>query len=304
MGVDKLLKLEQAEEIQLPVRDGTLLSGHLFKPEGSKKCPLIVFVTGSGSLSYKMDWQNDSFYFCSTFAAVCLAEGFAVLLVDKRGVGESKGNWKSQSFYDRADDMYDVIQLMKIHPEILEHHISVAGHSQGGWIVQLLASMYPNDIKSALSIAGPAYSVREQMVDNMESELIMKGYRRSVKWLLFLYSTSLTLYQYISTFVKTGYISYILSYDARDVIQAIKVPTYFAFAENDHLVPLEKNEPLARELLKDVNIPWEIRVTKGVNHSYASSAKYQTWDEIESKASPGLADLLSDFCKWTRKHTY
>ncbi|OLS38313.1 hypothetical protein BTR22_07460 [Alkalihalophilus pseudofirmus] len=112
-----MLKLEQAEEIQLPVRDGTLLSSHLFKPEGSKKCPLIVFVTGSGSLSYKMDWQNDSFYFCRTFVSVCLAEGFAVLLVDKRGVGDSKGNWKSQSFYGRADDIYDVIQLMKMRPE-------------------------------------------------------------------------------------------------------------------------------------------------------------------------------------------
>ncbi|WEG18971.1 alpha/beta fold hydrolase [Alkalihalophilus pseudofirmus] len=299
-----MLKIEQAEEIQLPVRDGTLLSGHLFKPEGSKKWPLIIFITGSGSLSYIMDWQNDSFYLCRTFAAVCLAEGFAVLLVDKRGVGGSKGKWQKQSFYDRAEDMYDVIKLMEKRPNLSENQISVAGHSQGGWIVQLLASMYPNDIKSALSIAGPAYSVREQMVDNMESELIMKGYRRSVKRLLFLYSTSLTLYHYVSTFVKTGFISNILSYDARDVIQAIKVPTYFAFAENDHLVPLEKNEPLARELLKDVNIPWEIRVTKGVNHSYASSAKYQTWDEIESKASPGLADLISDFCKWTRKHTH
>ncbi|OLS38312.1 hypothetical protein BTR22_07455 [Alkalihalophilus pseudofirmus] len=186
----------------------------------------------------------------------------------------------------------------------MEHHISVAGHSQGGWVVQLLASMYPKDIKSVLSIAGPAYSVREQMVDNMESELIMKGHRRTVKWLLSLYSTSLTLYQYVSTFVKTGYIRNILNYDARDVIQAIKVPTYFAFAENDHLVPLEKNEPLARELLKDISAPWKIRVSKGVNHSYAAAAKYQSWDEIESKASPGLADLISDFCKWTRKHTH
>ncbi|PAM92625.1 hypothetical protein B4N84_22220, partial [Flavobacterium sp. IR1] len=119
MGVDKLLKLEQAEEIQLPVRDGTLLSGHLFKPEGSKKSPLIIFVTGSGSLSYTMDWQNESFYFCRTFVSVCLAERFAVLLVDKRGIGGSKGNWKSQNFYGRAKDMYDVIQLMKMRPDIV-----------------------------------------------------------------------------------------------------------------------------------------------------------------------------------------
>ncbi|WP_100371939.1 alpha/beta hydrolase family protein [Bacillus sp. FJAT-45037] len=283
------------------MKDGITLSGHLFKPEELSKYPLIIFVTGSGGLTYEMDWKKEQFYFCRTFANVCVSEGFAFLLVDKRGVGRSEGNWKNQSFYDRADDMYDVMMSMRKRPDISEKHISVAGHSQGGWVVQLLSSRYPDLLKSALSIAGPAYSVKEQIVDNIESSLIVKGYTNSVKWILPFIRFSFTSYQYLSKVVKLGYLSYILDYDAREIIPNIKVPTYFAFAENDHLVPLQRNEPLARGLLADVSIPYKVSIAPGVNHSFAQSEKYRSWAEIESKASPELFKLVADFCRWTRE---
>ena len=296
-----MLRLEQAEEVNLKMEDGNNLSGHLFKPDELTKYPLIIFATGSGGLSYEMDWQKEQFYFCRTLATICVSEGFAFLLVDKRGVGKSEGNWKTQSLYDRADDLYNVILSMRERSDILAKQISVAGHSQGGWVVQLLASRYPDLLKSALSIAGPAYSVPEQIVDDIESSLIIKGYTRSVKWMLPIIRFTFTSYRYLSKIVKPGYLSYILDYDARETIRNIKVPTYFAFAENDNLVPLEKNEPLARELLAGLMIPYKIIITPGVNHGFAKSEKYQTWAEIESKASPEFTKLVKDFCKWTRE---
>ncbi|WP_416150047.1 alpha/beta hydrolase family protein [Salipaludibacillus sp. HK11] len=292
--------LEQAEAVKLKVTDGVTLSGHLFKPTGRTSYPLIVFVTGSGGLTYELDWQKKHFYFCRTLTDICLEEGYALLLIDKRGAGQSEGNWRKQSFYNRAEDITDVLRSMRQRPDILDNQISVAGHSQGGWVVQLLASRHHDLIKSALSIAGPAYSVKEQIADNMETDLIMKRYPRLVNWVLPLYRSCLTSYQMTSKVWKIGYLSYILDYDARETIPNIKVPTYFAFAENDNLVPLEKNEPLAHELLAGVNVPYIIVTASGVNHSFAKSEKYQSWDDIESKPSEELSKLIRDFCRWTR----
>lgn len=293
--------LEQAEAVNIKMQDGVTLNGHLFKPDGLTMYPLIIFVNGSGVLSYEIDLQEEQFYFGRTLVNTSMSEGFAVLFVNKRGVGRSEGNWKKQTFYDRADDIHTVILSMRKRQDIMEEHISVSGHSQGGWVVQLLSSRYPDLLKSALCIAGPAYSVKEQIMDNIDSILIMNGYNRSVMWLRPISRFSLTSYQYVSKVVKLGYISHIFDYDARVTIPNIKVPTYFAFAENDELVPLEHNEPLARKLLARIKVPYKVVIAPGVNHSFARSEKYQTWDEIKSMASPELISLIKDFCRWTRE---
>ncbi|MBU9710546.1 alpha/beta hydrolase family protein [Evansella tamaricis] len=295
-------KLEQGESVNIKMKDGITLNGHLFKPDGLTEYPLMIFVNGSGVLPYEVDLQEENFYFCSTLLNCCMSEGFALLLVNKRGVGSSEGNWKKQSFFDRADDIHTVILAMRERDDIMEKHISVSGHSQGGWVVQLLASRYPDLLKSALSIAGPAYSVMEQITDNMDTILIQKGYPRLVKWMRPISKLSLTSYLYLSKIVKLGYLSHIIDYDARETIPNIKVPIYFAFAENDELVPLEHNEPLAQELIGGRSVPYKISIAPGVNHSFARSEKYQTWDEIESKASPELVHLFKDFCRWTREN--
>ncbi|MGD6834852.1 alpha/beta hydrolase family protein [Sutcliffiella halmapala] len=296
-----MYKLEQAEALSLKMQDGVNLNGHLFKPDGLTKYPLIIFVNGSGVLSYETDMQEEQFYFCRTLVNICMAEGFALLLVNKRGVGRSEGNWKTQTFYDRANDIHTVILTMMKRPDIIENQISVSGHSQGGWVVQMLASLYPDLLKSALSIAGPSYSVKEQIVDNIDSILIKNGCIRLVKWMRPISRLALTSYHYLSKIVKLGYLSHILDYDARGTIPKIKIPIYFAFAENDELVPLEHNEPLARELLAGITVPYKITISPGVNHSFARSKKYQPWDVIESKVSPELINLIKDFCKWTRE---
>jgi len=293
--------LEQAEAVNIKMQDGVTLNGHLFKPDGLTMYPLIIFVNGSGVLSYEIDLQEEQFYFGRTLVNICMSEGFAVLFVNKRGVGRSEGNWKKQTFYDRADDIHTVILSMRKRQDIMEEHISVSGHSQGGWVVQLLSSRYPDLLKSTLCIAGPAYSVKEQIMDNIDSILIMNGYNRSVMWLRPISRFFFTSYQYVSKVVKLGYISHILDYDARVTIPNIKVPTYFAFAENDELVPLEHNEPLARKLLARIKVPYKVVIAPGVNHSFARSEKYQTWDEIISLASPELISLIKDFCRWTRE---
>ncbi len=66
-----------------------------------------------------------------------LEQGYAVLYCNKRGLGESTGNWKKNSFQGRADDAYAAVSYLKSLPFIDGNRIGISGHSQGGWIAFL-----------------------------------------------------------------------------------------------------------------------------------------------------------------------
>lgn len=296
-----MTRVQIGEQLHFKVRDGVVLEGNLLKPEGKGPYPLVVFVMGSGGDTYKIDWEHENFYLCRTIASVCVSNGFAFLLVEKRGVEGSGGTWMKQTFEGRVDDIYDVIQSIQTRNDIISDKISVAGQSQGGWIVQLLAFKYPNEITSALCTAGPVYSVIEQIVDSQT--LIWKGKNANPvligiggKLLTYIFN----IYKKISSLKRIGYLSYILDYDARNIVPGIKAPIFMVFAENDISVPLEKNEPLARKLLKNVHVPYQIRVIPKTNHGFALSEKFQSWSEIKSAPAPAFIETINEFCRWTK----
>ncbi|SFA87826.1 MULTISPECIES: S9 family peptidase [unclassified Bacillus (in: firmicutes)] len=299
-----LAKVQIGEKLNFEVRDGVSLEGNLLKPKGNGPYPLVVFVMGSGGETYKIDWEHENFYLCRTIASVCVANGFAFLLVEKRGVEGSGGTWMKQTFEGRADDIYDVIQSMKTREDIISDKISVAGQSQGGWIVQLLAAKYPNEITSALSTAGPVYSVIEQIVDSQT--LMWTG--KNVNPILIgiggkLLTCIFNIYKKFSSLKRMGYLSYIIDYDARTIVPEIKTPIFMIFAENDISVPLEKNEPLARKMLSNVQVPYQIRIIPKTNHGFALSEKFQSWSEIKSAPAPAFIETLNEFCTWTKSLT-
>lgn len=296
-----MTRVQIGEQLNFKVRDGVILEGNLLKPEGKGPFPLVVFVMGSGGDTYKLDWEQENFYLFRTIASVCVSNGFAFLLVEKRGVEGSGGTWMKQTFEGRADDTYDVIQSIKMRDDIISDKISVAGQSQGGWIVQLLAAKYPKEITSALSTAGPVYSVTEQIVDSQT--LMWTGKKLNPILIVIggkLLSSIFYVYKKISSLKRIGYLSYILDYDARSIVPRIKAPIFMVFAENDISVPLEKNEPLARKLLTNVQAPYQIRVIPKTNHGFALSEKFQSWSEIKSAPAPAFIETLNEFCLWTK----
>lgn len=69
----------------------------LSAPGGGAPRPGAVIVHGSGTSGRTQAWAAD-------FARGLAERGFAVLLPDKRGSGESGGDWRTASFADLADD--------------------------------------------------------------------------------------------------------------------------------------------------------------------------------------------------------
>jgi len=135
------------------------LSGSLYLPAGKAPYPAVVLFHGSGAQSRDL------------FTAHWFAEqGIAALAYDKRGVGDSTGDFRNVPFMDLADDGLAAIQLLKSRRDIDAKRIGVWGLSQGGWLGPLAASR-SSDVAFVIAVSGPGVSPGEQMIFFYAEEL-------------------------------------------------------------------------------------------------------------------------------------
>lgn len=131
------------------------LKGTLYLPENSIKNPaIIVFHSASGGT------RNYQFY--DHLKKEIPSKGFAVLLFDRRGSGESVGDFETADFEDLAKDGIAGIDFLKTRKEVDANKIGVWGVSQGGWIAPLAATL-SDDISFVIIVSGPGVSPAEQM---------------------------------------------------------------------------------------------------------------------------------------------
>ncbi|HKR13987.1 MAG TPA: alpha/beta hydrolase [Pyrinomonadaceae bacterium] len=129
-----LAKVERYRQEQVRFHNGKVtLTGTLLLPSNSGRHPAIIFHEGSG------DWTRDDTWF-SRPVDLFLKHGIAVLLYDKRGVGNSTGDWHTSSYTDLAGDLLAGVRLLKSRRDINSRQIGVRGFSQGGWIASLAAA--------------------------------------------------------------------------------------------------------------------------------------------------------------------
>jgi dipeptidyl aminopeptidase/acylaminoacyl peptidase len=161
--------------------EGVSLSGEIYKPVKSKKKLVgIVFVTGSGSGSTVQNYKS---LLADFFRESIASEQMVVLSYDKRGLGTSEGNWAKSDFKTRALDTENAAQFLSTLPYVDSSKIYVVGHSQGGWIVQICLAN-PNSIfKGGISLAGPTYNVKTQLINDYHGQYTSKENWSSKKYL-------------------------------------------------------------------------------------------------------------------------
>ena len=143
------------------------LAGTLVLPDGPQRHPAVVLFHGSGP-------QQRDLFTARWFAK----HGVAALAYDKRGVGESTGNFRTVPFMDLCGDGLAAIEYLKTRRDVDGKHIGVWGISQGGWLGPLAASRSP-DVAFVIAVSGPAVSPGEQMVFYYANELRARGVAES-----------------------------------------------------------------------------------------------------------------------------
>jgi pimeloyl-ACP methyl ester carboxylesterase len=104
------------------------------------------------------------------FAHFLVRRGVAVLGYDKRGVGSSTGDWKTERFDDLARDATAAYAYLRTRPEIDRSQIGLLGLSQAGWVMPL-AAVRAQGIAILLSISGAGVSPAETTIDEARGEI-------------------------------------------------------------------------------------------------------------------------------------
>ena len=296
---------------------GVHLSGTLLLPRNSTPVAAIVFVHGAGA-----ETRNASLFLAERF----VKRGVAALIYDKRGTGQSAGDWKRASFEDLASDAEAAVRFLKSRPEIDGQRIGLMGSSQGGWIAPMAAIHQPNlafvIVKSAAAVSPERQELArveiqmreagESPTDIAEAQLLYKNaiaFARSgegwdqlhneieadatKRWALFAAGTpkDYWFFEQIRLF---------FSHDPLGVIGQIRTPLLVIYGGRDDDGPplTDQIGPLLAAMQSQGKVS-QLVVFPNAGHSLrVEPGQSEAWDF--GRFAPGYLELLD---AWVRDHT-
>jgi len=148
-------------------KGGFTLAGTLTMPKTGQPFPAVILITGSGQQD-----RNETVFGHRPFlilADYLTRQGIAVLRVDDRGVGGSKGDASQANSADFAQDVLAGIAYLKTRKEIDPRRIGLIGHSEGG-IIAPIAATQSSDVAFIVLMAGtgvPGDVIIEKQIANL-----------------------------------------------------------------------------------------------------------------------------------------
>jgi uncharacterized protein len=156
----------QTTEQEVRFQNGDVsLAGTLLLPSTRRRYPALVFTHGAGAAVREWFWG---------FGYLMAARGFAVLAFDKRGAGQSSGDWRDATFEDLADDAVAAAKFLQARRDIDGRRIGFWGLSQGAWIAPLAAVRFGSAALVMILSGGGLTPAEGELVDS-EWELKKAG---------------------------------------------------------------------------------------------------------------------------------
>ena len=320
----KRVDIEKHEDVRFS-NGGVRLAGTLISPAAGGKRPAIILVHGSGA-------ENRDYIL--PFARFLIRRGIAVFGYDKRGVGESTGDWHTASFDDLAGDVVAAFEYLKTRSDVDRAQIGLLGVSQAGWIMPL-AAIRAKDLAFLISISGAGVPGAETTIDQAQNEMTADGMPpevvEQIVSLMKLQNqfarTGQGWDEYAATRAKLvararaagvqwpppdlfpdtpdhpywGFIKRLYFYDPAPTLRQLQVPTLALFGELDNNIVAEKNKAAWDAALKaGGNRDYALRVLPRANH-YQWEAKVGSNAEMASlqRFVPEYFTTIQD---WLGKH--
>ena len=238
------------ERVSYSSDDGTgsvMLVATVYRPRGAGPFPVVSIAPGSEKT------PRDRYH---ALAERFVQQGYLVLLADRRGVGESGGEFTKQVSAGMlnilAMDIASGIRYAATRPDVDTMRIGVFGVSQAGWVIPLVGPRAPR-LAFAVIMSGPAVSTNEE-----EAFSNLSGERGDH----FAWKPPPIPFDSINAVVAAtpsgGYVP-----DAS--LAAMRVPTLWVFGEWDNSIPVKKSVE-ALEVLARAGSPFTVRVFPGGQH--------------------------------------
>src|SRR5216684_374368 len=156
-----------SQEIQF-TNAGANLVGTVYLPSTGNQLPAVVVLQHAGAATRESGLYRH-------LQEGLPALGFAVLIYDRRGSGQSSGSLQGVDYETLADDaiagQHALAKLSRIDPA----KIGFWGLSQGGWLA-VLAAGRSRDAAFAISVSAPLVTADEQMQFATSNLLAIRGY--------------------------------------------------------------------------------------------------------------------------------
>lgn len=152
---------------EITVRSGNIeISCDFHKPESIKSFPVVIAIHASG-----LPLKSDFIY--KNLADLLVPSGVGVCCFDRRGSGESNGDFEVADFHDLAGDVVSIIDDLSSRNEVAK--IGLWGISQGGWIAPLAATL-SNRCEFMVLVSSTPFTVSEQMNYSTRFAMYENGY--------------------------------------------------------------------------------------------------------------------------------
>jgi len=297
-------------------REGILLAGTLTKPSDQKNLPAVVLIAGSGR-NDRDETSMGHFLLLSDFLT---RNGYAVLRYDKRGVGDSEGDYGLATTFDFADDTRAAMEYLKGHPDIDPATIGLIGHSEGAMIAPILESEYPGEVSFMVLMGGVGISGSDLLLIQSEKMSRISGVpedeiQQTLEYNRKLYEIAKSdeadsvlavkmkeavpgLGDNMLSMILSSWFRTFISLDMDEYISKVSCPVLAITGEKDvQCPPAENLAAIESSLKKAGNEHYEIKEMPGLNHLFqtAESGSPYEYEQLPEIISP---DALNTILEW------
>ena len=298
---------------------GHVLAGTFLPASPSGSAPAgtaALLVSGSGQVDRNSDARQLAIGVMGQVAEWLAATGVATLRYDKRGVGQSGGDYHRTGLHDNVDDARAALAALREHDGVDPDRVVVVGHSEGAIIATELAAA-DDRLAGVVLLAGSA-ATGEQVLREQASA-VADTLPRPVAWLLRLLrkevstvqekrfaqlrATSQDVVRMQLVRVNARWMREFLDHDPTPSLRAIRVPVLAVAGTKD-----VQAAPHHAETIGEV-VPGPVRVelVDGMSHLLrhepgdpgVRTYKRQAREPVLSE----VLDLVADFCTDPAAHT-
>ena len=246
------------------LNEGATLAATIAYPAGRGRFPGVVIVQGSGKLTRHVFVRDRD---------RLVAKGFVVLTYDKRGVGESTGEYDNVGVRTSPErmpllgrDALACLRALRADRRVDPARVGFLGASQAGWIIPAaIAAGRPGEVRFAIILSGPATNVG---LEYAYSEATGDGIRAHETLTREEIDARVDAYKGPPGF------------DHVPILGALKTPTLWLLGEEDESIPIRHTERNLRAAIA-AGAPITMRMYPGANHGlFAPSGPVAYWTDV------------------------
>lgn len=307
---------------------GIELAGTFTKPQSGGPFPAVLLISGAGPQDRDETISGHKPFL--VLADYLTRRGIAVLRVDDRGTGESRGNFWTATTLDFASDAEAGVHYLLSRSDVDPKHVGLIGHGEGAIVAPMVAVHMPQ-ISFLVLLAGTAVPGEEVLLAQTEQaeraagipdeqidadykigktlyDLVREGkseedLRQAVFKLTQRYEPFVGTWQRRLHHLETPWLRFFLGYNPAPTLEQIKCPVLALEGEKDINVVASQNvSAMKTAFARGHNHDATVRALPGLNYllQTAKTGFAGEYESIQETMSPAVLNIIG---VWIADHT-